>query len=442
MRILMIGAGGVGEAIARIGVSRDPHGDWLEQMVIADRDLARASVVAAGLGDERRFIAQPVDAADRTQVTGLIETYRPDLLMNVVDPRFNVALMDAAFEAGVAYMDTGSCASEPHPNDPYHQVGVLLGAPQWEQAPQWESRGLLGMLGCGVEPGMSDFFARFAERHLFDEIHEIGVRDGGNLHIPGDDAITFSFNVWATVEECLNPPLIWEKERGFFTTELFSEPEVFVVPEGIGPLEMVNVEHSEVVFIARNVDAGLRRVTFKYGLGDRFIEALKTLRACNLHSKQPIKYAEGSIVPLDFLASVTPSPAQVGRRYIGKTAAGVWVRGTKDGLERQLYLYQVADNEECMERLGCQAVVAQTAFTPVILMELMAKGEWDYVGLRCGEMCNPEPYVALMGAYGFPAGLMEMESPYRSALEQQAFSGAAAPARQQRLSEVLSQSEA
>jgi saccharopine dehydrogenase-like NADP-dependent oxidoreductase len=422
MRVLQIGVGGVGESVARIAQQRDPRGGWLERIVLADRDERRAATVAARLGDTARFPAVAVDATRPDDVKRLIAEHRPDLLMNLVEPKYNTLLMDVALEAGVHYMDTGSCSSEPHPTEPYVKVGVLCGARQWERKPRWDERGLMGLLGFGVEPGMSDLLARFAEQHLFDEIDEIGVRDGGNLTLPGHEGPVFGFNVWSTIEECLDPPVVWEKARGHFTTEPFSEPEAFWLPEGIGTVECVNVEHSETVFMPRAIGKGLSRVTFKYALGDEFIDALKVLRACNLHSKRPVPFAGGELVPLDALAAIVPSPAETGLAMVGKTAAGTWVKGRKDGLERQVYLYQVADNQECVERLGCQAVVAQTAFTPVIVWELMAAGRWDYPGLRTPELCDPDDYVALMADYGFPLGLLEMDSAFKRAHDREVVS--------------------
>jgi len=427
MRVLQIGVGGVGESVAKLAQLRDPHADWLERLVLADYDEGRATAVAARLGEERRFPAVKVDATRPEQVEALIAEHKPDLLMNLVEPKYNAGLMDVALECRVHYMDSGSVSSEPHPTDPYCQIGVLLGSRQWEKKPQWDESGLMALLGFGVEPGMSDFFARFAEKHLFDEIDEIGVRDGADLRIPGHEGPLFGFNVWSTIEECLDPPIVWEKERGYFTTAPFSEPETFWLPDGIGAVEMVNVEHSEPVFIPRVIGKGLRRVTFKYALGEEFIAALKVLRTCNLHSKRPVRFRDGELVPLDALAAIVPSPADTGLAMIGKTAAGVWVKGRKDGLERQVYLYQVADNEECVDRLGCQAVVAQTAFTSLIVWELMAAGRWDYPGLRTPEMCDPDAYVGLMAAHGFAPGLLEMDSAFKSAADQARIAELVAP---------------
>ena len=421
MRVVQVGVGGVGESVAKLGRQRDPGGEWLERLVLADYDEARAARVSARLGDETRFPWARVDARDPASVKALIAEHKPDLLMNLVEPKYNPGLMDVALECGVHYMDTGSVSSEPHPTDPYHQIGVLLGERQWCKKARWDESGLMAMLGFGVEPGMSDVFARFAEKYLFDELDEIGVRDGGNLHIPGYEGMMFGFNVWSTVEECLDPPIVWEKECGHFTTEPFSEPEPFWLPEDIGTVEMVNVEHSEAVFIPRAVDKGLRRVTFKYALGEEFVEALKVLQSCNLNSKTPVPFRGQDLVPIDALAAIAPSPADTGLAMVGKTAAGTWVKGRKDGLDREVYLYQVADNEECVDRLGCQAVVAQTAFTSVLVWELMAAGKWDYPGLRTPEMCEPEDYMALMAQYGFPAGFLEMDSPYKRAEGQRTF---------------------
>jgi len=418
MRVLMIGVGGVGEAAARIARERDPKGEWLERLVLADYNEGRAAEVSAKLGDAARFPAEKVDAGQPEQVAALIGKHGADLVMNLVEPTYNLVLMDAALAAGTHYMDTTSHSSEPHPTDPFNQVGRLLGAKQLAKTPEWEDSGLLAMWGCGVEPGMSDFFARFAEKHLFDEIEEIGVRDGADLHIPGHEGVAFGFNVWSTIEECLHPGLAWDADRGYYTLPPFSDPETFWLPEGIGAVEMVNVEHSETVFISRTIGKGLRRTSFKYALGEEFIQALKVLKACNLHSLEPVPFRGGELVPLDALAAIVPDPSQTGLAFVGKTAAGTWVKGKKDGLERQVYLYQVADNQECVARLGCQAVVAQTAFTPVVLWELMATGRWDHTGLRVPEQCDPEPYVALMADYGFPAGILEMDSPYKKVTDQ------------------------
>jgi saccharopine dehydrogenase-like NADP-dependent oxidoreductase len=281
--------------------------------------------------------------------------------------------------------------SEPHPERPYEETGVMLGAAQFGESARWEERGLLALVGMGVEPGLSDVFARYAADHLFSEIDEVGVRDGSDLVIEGYDFAP-TFSVWTTIEECLNPPVVWERERGFFTTEPFSEPETFVFPEGIGPIECVNVEHEEVLLIPRAVTC--RRVTFKYGLGDEFIDVLRTLAKTGLASTKPVRVRGVEVTPRDVVAAVLPDPALLGDRMHGRTCAGTWVTGTGvDGRPREVYLYHVSDNADTMAKHHSQAVVWQTAINPVVALELLAGGVWQGTGVLGPESFDAVPFL-------------------------------------------------
>jgi saccharopine dehydrogenase-like NADP-dependent oxidoreductase len=282
----------------------------------------------------------------------------------------------------------------------------MLGDEQLAASTEWEQAGLLALVGIGVEPGLSDVFARYAADHLFSEIDEIGVRDGSNLTIDGYDFAP-TFSIWTTIEECLNPPVVWEKERGWFTTEPFSEPETFVFPEGIGAVECVNVEHEEVVLIPRWIDCN--RVTFKYGLGDQFIQVLRTLHLLGLDSKDRVRVRDVDVAPRDVVAACLPNPAELGERMQGKTCAGTWVRGTgTSGEPREVYLYHVADNATTMAEYGHQAVVWQTAINPVLAMELCETGAWRGVGVRGPEAFDAVPFLDLLAAYGSPHGMVEL----------------------------------
>jgi saccharopine dehydrogenase (NAD+, L-lysine forming) len=401
MKILLVGAGGVGEAIAVFSQSRP----WIERMVLADYNLERAKEVQARLEDPQRYPAELVDAARQDQIEELARKYQVDLIMNACDPVFNVPIFDAAFCSGCHYMDMAMSLSEPHPTEPFQKPGVKLGDYQFERSLAWEQRGLLALVGMGVEPGLANVFARYAHDHLFDEIEEIGVRDGANLEVHGYEFAP-SFSIWTTIEECLNPPVIFEQDRGWYTTEPFSEPEIFEFPEGIGPVECVNVEHEEVLLIPRWVKA--KRVTFKYGLGDEFIGVLKTLKMLGLDNKEKIRVKDVMVAPRDVVAACLPDPAHLGDRMSGKTCAGTWVKGTKDGQPREVYLYQVADNETCMQKYGLQAVVAQTGFNPLIGMDLINSGAWKGAGVLGPEAFDPLPYLEKMEEYGFPYGIKEM----------------------------------
>src|SRR5918994_6489002 len=401
MRILVVGTGGVGSAVAPIAARRD----FYETIVFADYAETRARRVVERY-DDRRFVAARVDASDAASVAAVAQEHRCDAILNAVDPRFVMPVFRAAFDVGAVYMDMAMSLSEPHPDRPYELVGKKLGDDQFAEADRWEERGLLALVGCGVEPGMSDVFARYAADELFDSIDQIGVRDGANIVIEGYDFAP-TFSIWTTIEECLNPPLVWERERGFFTTPPFSEPETFVFPAGIGPVECVNVEHEEVVLVPRAVDC--RRVTFKYGLGDEFIEVLKTLHKLGLDSKDTLSVKGVDVAPRDVVAAALPDPATLGGRMTGKTCAGALVTGTDtNGAPRKTYLYHVADNEQTMREYGSQAVVWQTAIKPVIALELLAGSEWKGAGVLGPEAFPAQPFLAKLAEYGAPHGVLEL----------------------------------
>jgi saccharopine dehydrogenase-like NADP-dependent oxidoreductase len=401
MRVLIVGAGGVGGAVAAIARRRP----FIEHLTLADIDQVRAQRVAGRLGEGGRFAAAGVDASNEAQLAELIASIGPDAVLNATDPRFNEPIFNACFVTGTTYLDMAMTLSRPHPERPYEEPGIKLGDAQFARASEWEEAGLLALVGVGVEPGLSDVLARYAADHLFDEIDEIGVRDGADLVIEGYDFAP-TFSIWTTIEECLNPPLIWERDRGWYTTAPFSEPERFTFPEGIGEIECVNVEHEEVVLIPRWVDC--RRVTFKYGLGDEFIDVLKTLHKLNLDSTEPVDVRGAKVAPRDVVAAALPDPATLGDRMHGRTCAGTYVTGTgKDGRPRATYLYHVADNEQTMREDGAQAVVWQTAINPLIALELIHEGVWSGSGVLGPEAFDAAPFLDLLADYGAPHGVDE-----------------------------------
>lgn len=400
MRILLVGAGGVGSAVVGIAGRRD----FFDRLVVADHDLSRAERAVLAAGDSR-LTAVRVDASSATEVTDLCREHAITHVLNAVDPRFVMPIFDGAFAAGADYLDLAMSLSRPHPQRPHQECGVKLGDEQFAAAARWERAGRLAVVGIGVEPGLSDVFARFAADHLFWSIDEIGVRDGGNLVIDGYDFAP-SFSIWTTIEECLNPPVIFQAGRGWFTTAPFSEPEVFTFPEGIGAVECVNVEHEEVLLMPRWITA--ERVTFKYGLGAEFIDVLKTLHKLGLDSTRTVRVGAVEVSPRDVVAACLPDPATLGERMHGKTCAGTWVRGTgKDGARREVYLHHVVDNAWSMREYGSQAVVWQTAINPVVALELLAAGTWSGVGVLGPEAFDAVPFLDLLTAYGSPWGIEE-----------------------------------
>ena len=391
MRALVIGAGGVGSAIANIASRKS----FITELVIADYDASKAHAVTQKIQDPR-FTSVEVDAGDLVALEGLIRKVAPDVVINAVDPRFVMNIFNASKNAGVNYIDMALSLSIAHPTDPFNKVGVKLGDDQFAQHDEWISKGNFALIGIGIEPGMSDIFARYAQDYLFSEIDAVTILDGSSLTVDGYEFAP-SFSIWTTIEECLNPPLIWNE--GWHTAKPFTGGVTFDFPEGIGPVECVDVEHEEVVLIPQKIKA--KKVTFKYGLGNDFIEKLKTIHALGLSNKQKVNYRGMEIAPRDFLASLLPDPATIGPVMHGKTCAGAHVAGlNKEGKPYACYIYNVVDNEWSMKNYGDQAVVWQTAINPVIAMELIAKGTWKPAGVVGPEWLEPKPFLDLIASYG------------------------------------------
>ncbi|MGA5462775.1 saccharopine dehydrogenase family protein [Mycobacterium sp. NPDC050041] len=405
MRILLVGAGGVGAAFCSIAVRRD----FFEQIVVCDYNEASAQRAVAAVGDPR-FTAARVDATSADAVADLVREHHITHVMNAVDPRFVMPIFAGALAGGADYLDMAMSLSQRHPDQPYQLTGVKLGDEQFAVEQDWAAAGRLALVGIGVEPGLSDVFARYAADHLFSEIDELGTRDGANLTVEGYEFAP-SFSIWTTIEECLNPPVIWEADRGWFVTEPFSEPEVFDFPDGIGPVECVNVEHEEVLLMPRWIKC--KRATFKYGLGTEFIDMLKALHKLGLDRTEKVTVGSANgpveVSPRDVVAACLPNPATLGPKMKGKTCAGLWVTGTgKDGKPRSTYLYHVVDNEQTMAEYGHQCVVWQTAINPVVALELLANGTWSGRGVLGPEAFDAQPFLDLLNDYGSPWGVKEL----------------------------------
>ena len=402
MRVLVVGAGGVGSAFISIASRRAAY----THITIADIDLERAEQAVAEAIDTgalpdptgERLAAATVDASDEDAVSALARRCGAQVVLNACDPRLNPSIFQGAFAAGCHYVDMAMHLSEPHPTQPYTKTGRRLGDAQFAQSPLWRNRNLMALVGMGVEPGFSDVAARYAADHLFSRIDEIGVRDGADLVVDGYDFAP-TFSIWTTIEECLNPPVIYERERGWYTTEPFSEPELFTFPEGIGEVRCVNVEHEEVILMPRWIDVD--RVTFKYGLGDDFISVLETLRRLQLDSTDHVSVKGVDVSPRDLVAAALPDPATLGDKMTGRTCAGTWVTGTGvDGNPREVYVYHLVDNAWTMEEFGHQAVVWQTAVMPAVAIELIGSGAWSATGIVGPEALPARPFLDLLNDYG------------------------------------------
>jgi len=412
VRILLIGAGGVGDAIVKISADRN----FFEKLIVSDYDIQRAEKSVEWVNQHSpeaaaKFQTAQIDASDSDQVAALAKEVGATHIMNAVEPKFVQSIFDGALKAGVNYMDMAMSLSHVHETDPFNTPAEKLGDWQYDKHAEFEKAGLLALIGTGAEPGISNIFARYAADHLFSEVDEICILDGGNLVVrndQGEEIFAPSFSIWTVIEECLNPPLIWEKDRGWYTTEPFSEPAMFEFPGGIGPIECVNVEHEEVNMLPRTMDA--KKVRFKYGLGSEFIGVLQTLHALGLDKIEPVSVRSKSgrveVAPRDLVAAVLPDPASLVDSMTGKTCAGTLVTGKGlDGKPRATYLYHVADTSWTGKNYNAQAVVWQTALVPVIALELLSRGDWKATGVRGPEEFDAKLFLDLMSSeYGQPWG--------------------------------------
>jgi len=390
VKVLLVGIGGVGEAISVMANTRP----WLETMVLADYEVERAKTVQSKLDNPEKFPVEQLNAGDVSHVVEIARKYSVDLLMNSVNVEYSKPLFEAAFQTGCTYMDMAM-----------NGTGADMGKEEFNQHDQWTKKGLLAIRAAGADPGMTDVFARYAADYLFDEIDEIGIRDGATLTVEGYPFASM-FSVSDMLDECTSDGIVFEERKGVFSVEPFSEPEFFEFPSGIGPLQCVNVEHEEVVLIPRWIKT--KRVTFKYALDQDFINVIQILGKLGLNNKQPINVKGLKIIPADVVAACLPNPADLGEHMQGKTCVGTWVEGVRDGKPRQIYLYQSTDHAYCMEKYGCQAVSWQTGINPVIVMELLEEGTWQGTGVLGCEAFDAKPYLEKMVDFEFPYGMIEM----------------------------------
>ncbi len=409
MRMMLVGAGAVGESILKIINARDAKKEWLEFVLVCDYDENRAAEVASALGDGHRFASHKVNATDIAEMTALIKEYKIDFVMDAAPPFASNMIFDAAFETCADYGSMGTW-SVPMDN-PRFGLGIEnsyiepMTKYNFDRHDAWSKKGNMAVICMGIDPGVVNVFAKYAAVHLFDELRELHVKDGGNLSIPSADTddILFGFNVWTVLDEVMNPNVEYDEARGgLFVEDAFAGEEVFDMPDGVGQNRLVKVEHEEVVTMPRYLsDYGLKRCTFKISLDENLITALKVINKLGLRSIHPIDVGGVSIVPRDVVAACAPQPKDIGNEMIGEMLVGVDCIGIKDGREKEYFIYQPFDNQQSMKDWGSQAVVTQTGFGAALAIELIGKGIWRDRGVFSPEYFDPDPYMELMEESGF-----------------------------------------
>ena len=420
MRMMLTGAGAVGECILKMLEKRDPKGEWLSYVLLADFDLKRADEVKSHLEQERKFrkgtqyeTAQ-VDARDREALTALMREHRIDFVMDAASPFVSNFIFDAAFEAGADYASMGTWSvPKDHPEFGKGFEGAYLEPMtkyNFDRHEAWKEKGQMACICLGIDPGVVNVFAKYAAEYLFDELLEVHVKDGGNLTPPESekDEIIFGFNVWTVLDEVMNPNAEWSREGGFLIEDAFAGEEDFRMPDPFGVNHLVKVEHEEVVTMPRYLEKyGLQKASFKIALDDNLLNALKVLDKLGLRNIHSVQVGDVKVVPRDVVAACAPQPKDIGEDMTGGMCVGVDCIGIKDGEKKEYFIYQPFDNQEALRDFGLQAVVAQTGFGAALAIELMGRGIWKEAGVFSPEYFPSRPYMDLMEEAGLVYQIQE-----------------------------------
>lgn len=416
MRMMLVGSGAVGESILRILEKRENHEEWLEFVLVADYNLDRAKEVIENLNEKEIYKAVQVNAKNKDEMVNLIKEYNIDFVMDAAAPFVSNQIFDAAYEGGANYGSMGTW-SVPM-NNPKFGLGIEnsyiepMTKYNFDRHEDWKNKNQMACICMGIDPGVVNVFAKYAAEYEFDELHEVHVKDGGNLEIPGakENDITFGFNVWTVLDEVMNPNVEYDKDKGGFIVEdAFSGEEKFIMPEGVGENTLIKVEHEEVVTMQRYLSKyGLKKATFKIALDTSLINALKVIDSLGLRSIDPVDVGGVKVVPRDVVAACAPQPKDIGDEMTGMMLVGVHCIGIKDGKKKEIFMYQAFENQQSIKKWGMQAVVAQTGFGAALSIELIARGIWTGEGVFSPEYFNPIPYLCLMKETGFRYEIVHM----------------------------------
>jgi len=382
--VLIIGAGGVGRVAAHKCAQAS---DVFEEICLASRTLSKCEQIASEL--PRPVRTAQVDADQPEAVARLIQDFRPDVVLNVALPYQDLPVMDACLETGTHYVDTANYEPPDVPKFEYKW--------QWAYDDKFRQRGVMALLGSGFDPGVTNVFCAYAQKHLFDRIETVDILDCN----AGDHGYPFAtnFNPEINIREVTAPGRYWEEGRWIETGPLELSRE-FDFPQ-VGPRKAYLMYHEELESLSKNIP-GLRRIRFWMTFSDRYLTHLRVLQNVGLTRIDPVEYEGRQIVPLKFLQKLLPDPASLGPRTKGKTCIGCLIEGEKDGKRRRLFIYNVCDHQAAYKETGAQAVSYTTGVPAMIGTKLVATGVWRRPGVWNMEQLDPDPFMEDLNRYGLP----------------------------------------
>ena len=388
---LIIGAGGVSRVVVYKCVQ---NADVFGKIVLASRTLKRCQDIKNELPNADIEVAS-VDADSADEVIKLINSCKPSIVINVALPYQDLAIMDACIATKTPYLDT---ANYEHPDEAKFEYKL-----QWERDAKFKEAGIMGLLGSGFDPGATNIFCAYAQKHYFDEIHTIDILDCN----AGDHGYAFAtnFNPEINLREVSANGRYWENGE-WIETKPLEIMQVWDYPE-VGPKDSYLLYHEEMESLVKHIK-GLKRIRFFMTFGQSYIKHMEVLQNVGMLGIEPIEHKGMMITPIELLKTLLPDPASLGSRTKGKTNIGIVAEGIKDGKKRKIYIYQVKDHEECFRETNSQGVSYTTGVPAMIGAKLMLKGIWSGVGVFNMEQMNPDPFMEEMNTQGLPWQIKEL----------------------------------
>ena len=406
-RVLVIGCGGVANVAIRKCCMRS---DIFGELCIASRTLSKCDALKAELdGNTKTAVTTAkVDADNFDELCALIRAYKPDLVMNIALPYQDLTIMDACLACGVNYMDTANYEPENTDDPEWRKVydarckregfsAYFDYSWQWAYKEKFEKAGLTALLGSGFDPGVTQVFCAYAQKHLFDEIETIDILDcnGGDHGYP----FATNFNPEINLREVSAPGSYWENGKWVEVPAMSIKREYNF--EGVGDKDMYLLHHEEIESLAKNIK-GVKRIRFFMTFGQSYLTHMKCLENVGMLSTVPVEFEGHKIVPIQFLKALLPDPASLGPRTVGKTNIGCIFTGRKDGKTKTAYIYNVCDHQECYREVKSQAISYTTGVPAMIGAAMLVTGKWNKAGVYTPEEFDPDPFMTDLNAYGLP----------------------------------------